>query len=262
MPRALYGPAETRAYLEAAPHLKHPGLRSLFRRIVTDVFTYLETAMPHVLDLGAGEGSATIVFLEEGARVTAVDDSENQLEALRQRTFRFRERLEISQQRADAALRDLAAERFDVVAAVSFLHHVPDYLAFTRDAATLVAPGGVFLSFQDPLLYRTLSWPTLMLTRIAYDAWRVTKGDVAGGVSRRLRRRRGVWDHSCPQDVIEYHATREGVDLDAVVSELELLGFDCRVERYFSTQSRVFQRVGELGRMKNTFSIVATNDRI
>jgi hypothetical protein len=169
----------------------------------------------------------------------------------------FRDRLEVVERRADEVLLSRGDERWDVVAAISFLHHVPDYLAFVETATAVVAENGVFLTFQDPLLHTSLPQFTHAFQRAAYASWRVRRGDVAGGLARRLRRARGVWDETCAQDVIEYHATRAGVDVDAICVHLRAAGFAPRVFRYFSTQSAVFQRIGTALGLENTFAIIA-----
>jgi hypothetical protein len=146
---------------------------------------------------------------------------------------------------------------FDVIVASSFLHHVPDYLAFVRRATQVMSPHGVFFSFQDPLRYAGLPVSTLVFARMAYAAWRVRQPDVLGGLSRRARRARGISVESCPEDWIEYHATRGGVDADAVVAVLQDEGFQPRVTKYFSTQSGVFQRLGERLGLETTFAVLA-----
>jgi SAM-dependent methyltransferase len=254
---ALYGEREARGYVDGAPHLKHRSLRRLYRSVVDEALTAIGSAEPRVLDLGAGEGTATQVFLDRGAHVTAVDDSTAQLATLRRRGAAAGGRLEVVHGRADEVLRTRRGERWDLVAAVSFLHHVPDYLSLVRDSTDAVDTGGAFLTFQDPLLHASLPRATHAFQRAAYASWRIRKGDVFGGLARRARRARGVWDDTCAQDLIEYHATRGGIDADALCELLRTSGFAPRVVRYFSTQSPTFQRVGTALGMTNTFAIIA-----
>lgn len=70
--------------LDGAPPPEHSALRNLYAELVGRVFDWAAThnSTPQVLDLGAGEGSATLPLLEFGAQVTAVDISENQRRAL------------------------------------------------------------------------------------------------------------------------------------------------------------------------------------
>jgi hypothetical protein len=58
--------------------------------------------------------------------------------------------------------------------------------------------------------------------------------------------------------MVEYHVVRNGVDQDALVALLEPLFTDVRLRTYWSTQSKLLQRVGERTRWRSDFSIVAT----
>ena len=133
----IYDSEATDDYIDGAPHVKHASLRALYGEMVVAVYDKAleHTSTPEVLDLGVGEGSATLPFLELGARVTAVDVSESQLAALSEKCSSYDGML-------DAECRDVfetlhhmreSGRQFDVVVANSFLHHVPDYLALTRE---------------------------------------------------------------------------------------------------------------------------------
>jgi 2-polyprenyl-3-methyl-5-hydroxy-6-metoxy-1,4-benzoquinol methylase len=82
-----YDRDKTRRYTDGTPHIKHAKLRSLHRKLVVEVYdaACCFVCQPKVLDLGAGQGPATLAFLELGARISAVDVSETQLDALRTR---------------------------------------------------------------------------------------------------------------------------------------------------------------------------------
>jgi len=135
-------------YIEGAPHLKHPRLRALYVSLVLRAFNTAKqfTHVPRVLDIGAGEGSATLPFLELGASVTAVDISESQLAALVERCSRFRDRLEVRHEDFSETLR-CKEDRYDVVVMNSFLHHVPDYMGLIHEAILVLRPNGLFFSF-------------------------------------------------------------------------------------------------------------------
>ncbi len=255
---AVYDAEGTREYVEGAPHIKHASLRHLYGRLVVEVFdrATMNGKAPVVLDLGAGEGSVTLPFLELGARVVAVDISESQIDALRTRCGDFRDRLEVRCQDIGDALREKEAP-YDIVVVNSFLHHIPDYLGLIRDIAAVLRPRGQFFSFQDPLRFDTVGGATMVFSRVAYFSWRIFRGDVVGGIKRHMRRARGIYLEDSTHDNAEYHALRNGVDQDAIRRLLEELGFDCRIVPYFSTQSRLFQRIGGLMDAKNTFAIVA-----
>lgn len=256
---AHYEEEGVRRYLDGAPHLKHAPLRELYRQLLVRVFdTAREGAeVPHVLDLGAGDGSATLPLLELGAKVTAVDLSADQLDRLRTRCAeRFGTRLDVHCEDVTAFLAR-AETRYDLVVANSFLHHVPDYLALIERAIDALAPGGAFFSFQDPLRYDSLSRRALAFSNVAYFSWRIFRGDVFGGIARRLRRRRGVYLADSMHDNAEYHVTRNGVDQDAIAACFAAHRFDCEIGRYFSTPSGLFQRLGAGMRTENTFAVIA-----
>lgn len=253
-----YDSLEGAAYLNGSPHLRHASLRTRYGALVVEAYDRAAAAgaSPRVLDLGAGDGSATLPFLDLGARVTAVDASKRQLAILRERCKEFDNRLET---RCGEAADILSSEpgAYDIIVANSFLHHVPDYLALIRSAALALAPGGQFFSFQDPLRYDTMGAFGRNFSKIAYLSWRIFGGDLVGGAVRRLRRARGIYRDDCPADNVEYHVVRNGVDQDAIETLLGGLGFECRIIRYFSTQNPLFQRLGETLGVKNTFSVVA-----
>ena len=191
---AAYDVESTRDYIDGAPHIKHVSLRTLYAKLLTDVYEYAAqySPSPQVLDLGAGEGSVTLPLLELGARVTAIDLSSSQLETLGRRCERFRDRLELRCEDVNETLR-ARSQQYDVIVANSFLHHIPDYLGLIREATGLLGSSGQFFSFQDPLRYDTLGKPSKAFCDLAYFSWRIFKGDVWGGLRRRIRRSRGVY---------------------------------------------------------------------
>lgn len=259
---AAYRQKDAKSYIDGAPHIKHAQLRSLYGELVLEVFDQAaqHRARPRVLDLGAGEGSVTLPFLELGAEVTAVDISQRQLDTLVQVCQAHRDRLEVRCEDINDTLQDSERE-YDIIAVNSFLHHIPDYLSLIDRCTEVLSPHGMFFSFQDPLRYDTVPRSTKMFTDVGYFFWRVSrgrKGDVIGGIRRRLRRRRGIYLEDCHADNAEYHVTRNGVDHDAIRSLLDQRGFDCRIVSYYSTQNTLFQHFGAALGIKNTFGIVAS----
>lgn len=254
----VYDAAQARRYIDGAPHVKHRSLRFFYAGLVLKVFEHAQrfTDSPRVLDLGAGEGSVTLPFLELGAHVTAVDISSDQLEMLRRRCEDHADRLTVICEDVQTALKN-ASGTHDIVVANSFLHHIPDYIALIKDATALLTPNGQFFSFQDPLRYDSVGRSTRIFGDVAYLSWRVFKGDVIGGIGRRLRRRRGVYLEDSAADHAEYHVVRGGVDQLAIKTLLEDQGFECEIITYFSTQSRLFQLLGRRLGIKNTFAVLA-----
>jgi SAM-dependent methyltransferase len=255
---SAYDAEGTREYIDGAPHIKHASLRQLYGKLVVQVFddAAKHSRPPRVLDLGAGEGSVTLPFLELGARVVAVDISRSQLDALKIKCQRFGVMLDVRCEDIDVTLRN-KSETYDIIAVNSFLHHVPDYMGMIGEAVTVLSPHGQFFSFQDPLRYDTVGRMTTTFGQLAYFSWRVFKSDVIGGLKRRTRRARGIYLDDSVHDNAEYHVTRNGVDQEAIRGLFERHDFDCRIMSYFSTQSRLFQPIGTVLGMKNTFAVIA-----
>jgi len=245
-------------YLNDAPHLNHLVLRQLYQKLLVGVFDFASkhSTSPKVLDLGAGEGTATLPFLELGARVTAVDSSISQLNVLRDKCERFHGNLEVYCGDITEKLRN-NRDTYDIIVCSSFLHHVPDYIGMIREAATLLPLHGQFFSFQDPLRYDSVGKFTMMFTSFAYFSWRILQGDVLAGIRRRCRRNRGVYLADSIYDNSDYHVTRNGVDQNAIRRFLTEQGFNCDIISYFSTQSLFFQSFGEMLGLRNTFAVVA-----
>jgi SAM-dependent methyltransferase len=255
---SAYDAEATKEYIDGAPHIKHDSLRKLYGKLVVQAFDNATryTKIPKVLDLGAGEGSVTLPFLELGAKVVAVDISSNQLDALKTKCNNFGDMLEVRCEDIIDTLKN-NSEKYDIIVVNSFLHHVPDYLGMIREATMILNPHGQFFSFQDPLRYDSVGKATMTFSKLAYFSWRVLKGDVIGGLRRRIRRSRGIYLEDSIHDNAEYHVTRNGVDQDAIRVLFEDQGFDCNIVSYFSTQSRMFQPIGAMLSMENTFAVLA-----
>lgn len=78
-----------------------------------------------IVDVGTGAGRAAILMARGGARVTAVDASEQMLEVARQRAAE--ERLKIKFVRGDAHALQFTDRAFDVAICLRVLMHAPDW---------------------------------------------------------------------------------------------------------------------------------------
>jgi len=256
---AFYNSENTEKYLEVAPHIKHPSLRNMYNELIGEVYQAAsQVGNPRILDIGAGEGSATLPFLQLGGEVTAIDISPNMLEVLRSKCDAYGPHLETICADVFDVLESLKVQNrhFDIAVADSFLHHLPDYIGMIRKLDPLLSENGQFFSFQDPLRFDSVGRFTKAFGNLTYYPWRVFQGDVLGGVRRHMRRRHGA-DPENLEDNTEYHYFRNGVDQDAIHDQFEELGFDCRVISYFSSQSAIGQRIGEAIGLKCTFAIIA-----
>jgi SAM-dependent methyltransferase len=248
-------------YTRHAPHLRHATIQALYSSLLTTAFSTVKKQCPKVLDLGAGEGSFTLPFLQLGAEVVAVDISERQLQLLSEKCAPFSRHLVLRCEDVAVVLSKGIQDTYDIVVANSLLHHIPDYMQIVDRAAHALREGGCFICFQDPMWKPSMRWSDRLLSSIAYDWWRLGQGDVLRGTGRRLRRMFGHYSSASVHDNVEYHAVRQGVDQHAIVRLLSARGFRCRLMEYCSFHSDRLQRLGERLGVHNTFGILAVLER-
>lgn len=250
-----------RDYSFGAPHLLHAHLRE---RIAADLGALVRTQVNrtgscHALELGAGHGTFTESLVQSGARVTVTEMSGPSANLL-ERKF------------ADAAVKvvhdplghgaaKIAQDGCDLVVIVSVLHHIPDYLDTVKGLTDGLKPGGAFYCVQDPTWYPSRSRFALGVDRGSYLIWRLAQGNFRRGLRTRSRRLRRVYDETEPSDMVEYHVVRQGVDQRALVELLEARFKSVELWVYWSTQSKLLQRVGDTLGWKSTFGITATGRR-
>ena len=253
---AAFGFERLGTYAEGAPHLMHVEVFDLLKTLVKRAIDACPGPEVKVLDLGAGEGSVARLWLSQNAMVTAVDLSSAMLTELEAKCGAQAARLKCVTMDASEYL-TACDERFDIVSCISFLHHVPDYLALIRLSLQALSRHGIFLTFADPIRYDTLRPAERLFEQVAYTMWRLGRPDVWGGIRRRLRRTRGIYSVDSIFDNAEYHVTRNGVDQDSIIQMLHQNGIWVDVITYWSTQSALFQRLGSLLGCKSNFSVFA-----
>lgn len=100
------------------------------------------TNPPKALDFGCGSGNLTRHMLALGFEVTAADVSPDFLRLV-ERRFPS-ERLSLLQMNGKD-LSNVTDSCFDMIAAYSVLHHIPDYLGSIEELARICKPGGVIM---------------------------------------------------------------------------------------------------------------------
>lgn len=248
-------------YRVGSPHLKHwrlfDRLVSLLHEEVTDVNA---RGLPlTVLEVGAGHGGYTEPALAFGCSVTATEMSRPSLAHLAER-YRFNPSF-TGLFDPDGSLDVLGDQTFSLAICSSVLHHIPDYAGFLRFVLKHLAPGGSLLTIQDPLPYESIRRVDLVLTRICYFSWRLSKGNYVQGVRTRLRRLRREYDEQNREDMVEYHVIRAGVDHNRILAVLSPLFQTLSVIPYWSTQPALGQRLGELLGIQNSFCVLARGFR-
>jgi phospholipid N-methyltransferase len=244
------------------PHLAHPELRAWIVHLVSDLVgrTASRGLPPRVLEVGAGDGGFTEPLLARGFEVTATEVSRHAVERL-EATFGGNPRFNAVHDEAEDAS-GVEGGPFSVVFSASVLHHIPDYLSFVQTVAEQhLAPGGAFLSVQDPLRYDTMSPVAHRFDRAAYLIWRLGRGNRMSGLVSMKNRLTGKLDPARPGDMVEYHVVRGGVDESSLVTLLEPSFEEVRLLRYWSNQSRLAQRLGRRLGLVNQFALVAENRR-
>lgn len=94
------------------------------------------------LDFGCGSGNLSRHLLALGLEVTAADVSVDFLRLV-ERRFAGQPLSVLLMNGTD--LREVPDRRFDLIAAYSVLHHIPDYLASIRELARVTKAGGVIV---------------------------------------------------------------------------------------------------------------------
>ena len=214
---------------------------------------------PHVLDIGAGAGISSIPLLERGCRVTAVDIAGSALDRLRKRAEFAGDLLSTVCMEGSEFLDKMASsgQHFDVVICRALLHHIPDYIEFINKASKRIAPNGYFISVADPLRYDSISRFEYCYARATYYSMRIFKGNYIRGLKTLMRRSRGTLSKDLPEDNVEYHVVRNGVDQDAIKSALANLGFDCEIISYFGWNNPIMSPLGRLLGVRSSFATVA-----
>ena len=244
-------------YTAGSPHLKHPELRARIdaslRQEVERIRTRQGTC--RVLEVGAGHGTFTTVLRSAGASVTVTEMSGPSAAQLH-RSFSDDPDVRVVLD-ADGSWVFEMDDRFDLVVAISVLHHIPDYVAAVSRYADVTEAGGTFVSWQDPAWYPRLSRKSLLASRSAYLVWRLGQGNFSRGLATRIRRLRGIFDETNVSDMSEYHVVRQGVDEEALISLMHKRYAEAITTMYWSTQAGPLQSIGERLGLGGTFSLVA-----
>jgi SAM-dependent methyltransferase len=244
------------------PHLAHPELRGWIVDLVSEVAhrAVSRGLPPRILEIGAGDGGLTEPLLARGFEVTGTEVSRPAIERL-QAAYGANPGFRAIYD-AGGDTDDLEGGPFSVVVTASVLHHIPDYLSFVETVVNRhLAPGGSFVSVQDPLRYDTMSPVAHRFDRAAYLVWRLGRGNRMSGLVSLKNRITGKLDPSRPGDMVEYHVVRNGVDEEALQELLNGSFRDMRVLPYWSNQSRLAFRTGRRLNLANQFALVA-EDRL
>jgi SAM-dependent methyltransferase len=231
-----------------SPHIRHHPLRSRIVAQLQESVRRIADARGEcrVLEVGAGHGTFTDHIVAAGASVEVTEMSPHAVTALRSR---FRHNPAVRVVEDPDGSRALHGEPVDLVACVSVLHHIPDYLSAVHALAGRVRAGGGFVSFQDPMWYPRRSRLVRHLDRAVNLGARRPRGDL---------QQRGDSGETIPSDTVEYHVVRQGVDEWALAALLETHFDAVRLHTYWSSQGALPQAIGTLTGLPNAFGLVAS----
>ncbi len=154
---------------------------------------------PKALDVGAGmTGNLSLKFLDRGCEVVAADISADCLKSLNFLAKNDRNLIEVMVTSRNLPFLD---ERFDIVAAYSVLHHIPDYLHTVKEMLRVARKGG--LIFIDHEAKRDRYFPEGYL-REYYSLSERTVRIRGTGVNRKSNE-----IHVYPDDHIEWERIKD-----------------------------------------------------
>lgn len=225
-----------------SPHIRHHAIRShiaeTLQDVVLDVLDRRDEC--RVLEVGAGHPTFTDHLVSAGAIVIVTEMSASRVAHLLRR-FRHNDSVRVVLDPDGSAAGSVGP--VDVVACVSVLHRMPDYLGAVSGWIEQIRPGGALVSFQDPLWYPRRSRLSRLGERVA--SWRIPRRDIK------------TCEESNPSDMVGYQVLRDGVDELALADVLAPAFGEVEVQRYWSTRGSGAQRIGEVVGEPNTFGLLA-----
>ena len=155
----------------------------------------LPQRLGEVLEVGCGTGEFSRLLAQRCQRVLAVDLSPRMIEAARTRS---KDHPNVEYLLADAVSWEFPSQRFDCVASIATLHHLPlgPMLAKMREA---LKPGGTLLLLD---LYRARTAADRVVNALAFPASRAIRLARTGSlVGRQAPELREAWEEHGKTDV-------------------------------------------------------------
>ncbi len=128
-----------RRYERRHPEIFNPIEQERLRGELAEVVGKVAAGPPRALDLGVGSGNVTAQLLRLGVRVTAADVSPHFLSLVRRRFGTGVDTVRLN----GIDLVGLPDATYDIVAAYSVLHHIPDYIGILDEIERVLRPGGL-----------------------------------------------------------------------------------------------------------------------
>lgn len=125
-----------------------------------------------VLEIGCGIGTDTMMFARAGAKVTAVDYSEESLKMarIRARVFEMDGRIEFYHANVEELTEHVPVEKYDLIYSFGVLHHTPDPERAVRELKQYMGIG----SKMKIMVYHRNSWKAIA-ARLRHPVWPADK---------------------------------------------------------------------------------------
>jgi len=125
-----------------------------------------------VLEIGCGIGTDTIMFARHGARVTAIDYSEESLKMakIRAKVFELEDKIEFYHANVEELSKALPIEKFDLIYSFGVLHHTPHPEKAISELKKYMGRG----TKLKIMVYNRNSWKAIA-ARLCHPAWTADK---------------------------------------------------------------------------------------
>lgn len=251
--RLLY--ADHAAIYDETEHcIAQDRVRGLLEGVLDRALAAVGSDEPVVLDACGGTGNVSELLARRDITTTVADVSPEMLARWRAKAEQLGVEAETCEGEIEPFLRDDPRE-WDLIVFSSALHHLDDYVATARLAASRLAPGGVLVSAFDPVPAKDRL--TVLLRRFDYL---LSLALHPHHLMAAIRRRR---DRSAGHDDVNYGARAElhaleGVDDEAIVAALRADGIEIvEHRRYAIPRYRVTKWLYDLVRRPTTFHLIA-----
>lgn len=231
-------------------------LRGLLDGILGRALDAVGAERPLVLDACGGTGNVSELLAGRGITTTVADVSPEMLARWRAKAERLGLPTETQETEIEPFLRD-DPRHWDLIVFSSALHHLDDYVAVARLAASRLAAGGALVSAFDPVPAGD-RW-TLLLRRFDYLLSLALHPHHLLAAIRRRRDRRGDVgaEHVNYGARAELHAM-EGVSDEAIIAALRDDGLEIvEHRRYAMPRYRVTKWLYDLFHRPTTFHLIA-----
>lgn len=251
--RLLYA-EHASSYDETEHCIAHERVRSHLDALLEKAVATIGSDAPRVLDACGGTGNVSELLAADGIATTVVDLSPEMLAGWSAKAEQLGVHAETIVSEIEPFLNEDGRE-WDLIVFSSALHHLDDYVAVARLAASRLAPGGVLVSAYDPVLADDRG--TLFMRRFDYLlSLALHPRHLRAAMHRRREAQGGTGEVNYGAQA-ELHALT-GVDDEAIVSALRGDGLEIVEHRRYAMQRyRLSEWLSRAANRPTTFHLIA-----